>query len=188
MAPFIELVQLEVHPEYRRRGIGTRLVQALFKDCPQNNFYLECGIDQTLYTFYAKLGFSYFFKNMGNVGYHFIKLINPLDHVMQYFHEMDVFYPEDNTDYAGCIWSDQEKRFINTRRTEEEEIAVVEKEPWQIYSVRKQTLQLQRIVVENDPSYVTLIDNPLPEIRKMVLMKNPTLADELEERSLLENS
>jgi GNAT superfamily N-acetyltransferase len=114
IAPFMEIVQLEVHPDYRRKGIGSKLMQRLFADCAGYNFYLECGGDQSLHTFYAKLGFCYFFKNEGIGVLHFMKLIDPLDQVMHCFHQQEVFYPEDNTDYAGCVWSAQEKRFINT--------------------------------------------------------------------------
>jgi hypothetical protein len=37
---------------------------------------------------------------------------------------------------------------LQTRRAKEEETAAVEKEPWQIYSVRKQILQFQRMIVD----------------------------------------
>lgn len=62
MASFIRICQLKMHSMYRRQGIGTQLMQALFKDYVQHNFCLKYAAKESLHTFYALLGFCCFFK------------------------------------------------------------------------------------------------------------------------------
>jgi GNAT superfamily N-acetyltransferase len=164
---FIEIGQLEVHPNYRRQGIATELFKTMLKDCPDKNLYLECGGDEYTYQFYARLGFCYFFKDVADEIYHFIRPVDAIEKIMQCFKEQNIFHPTDNITYAGCIWSPTERRFINTHRLDHEELVAVNENPWEIYSVRKQTLQLQWAAVMVDPHSIMLITNPLPEIYEL---------------------
>jgi GNAT superfamily N-acetyltransferase len=172
IAIFIELIQLEVHPNHRRRGIGTELVERMFEDYPNNNFYLECGGNEDVYSFYAKMGFFYFFKDEESGTCHFIKLIDPLDKVMQQFYKQQCFYPEENLDYIGCVWSTSKARFINHERNRQEEIDAIKVNSRQIYSVREQTLELQKLAIKDNPYNISLIKDLAPEIRELENVKD----------------
>ncbi len=191
---FINITQLEVNPDYRRRGIGTLLMNQMFRDHPDNNFHLQAFYDSKVLAFYTQMGFRLFYIDVGSDIPFLIKSApgNTIDEVIAKY-EIEDAYPEDDTTYAGCIWSSEEQRFINDSRTYKEEIEAVKKDPWQIASVKRQTLELQILAVIGEVCVIRYILNPEHEIRILAIttdyMEAECLLEPLteEEKTLIDN-
>jgi len=181
---FMEIDRLEVHPDYRRRGIATTLMNRLFQDYQENNFWLEPYDEPAILAFYAQMGFCLLFEDRGTESIYLTKLAekpgNDLRTIVEEFNDHPAFEPSFDTDFAGCVWSSKEMRFVNyDRTTYQEEIEAVKKDPWQIRSVKHQTLELQRLAITGEPWTLQYIPKPAPEIRTQVIIADFSIAEDM---------
>ncbi len=165
---FMVIDRLEVHPDYRRMGIATTLMNRMFQDYQEKNFLVKPYNESAVLAFYAQMGFCLLYDDGGSGGFCLTKLAKGFDlrSIVLEFNDHPYFEPAFDTDFSGCVWSLEEMRFVNYDRTIQEEIEAVKKDPIQIRSVKCQTLELQRLAVTEDPWIILYILKPLPEIRR----------------------
>ncbi len=182
---FAEVSLLEVHPDHRRRGTATILMEMACRDYIDQNLMLECVWDDSLFSFYTGLGFCALSKNEGMETLIFMKLVDDGENDpptvlfgLQQANTLEV--DAENTMYAGCVWSTAKKRFIRPERSHEEEIRDVKNDGWEIFSVNEQTPELQRLAISNAPCAMQYITSPTPEARLILLEKKWSYADLIE--------
>lgn len=155
---------LEVHPDYRRRGIATELLTHLYSEFPDKTFVAE--IVDSARDFYAAAGFVLFFKDYGSEQCTVIRGAGGLDVEQLYWsYEMSHFYEDSENDFLmGCVWSGSEERWIRPNRSYVEEKEAVASDPWEIETVAVQTPELQRIALEQLDDAIIRIRNPDKEV------------------------
>ncbi len=162
----LEICFLEVHPDYRRQGIATSLINLVFTDYPKHGFVLDST--NGALPFYAKTGFKLLYQDMGDERYTLIKseidfnlVINELEVHPEFEHVNDV-------SRVGCIWDSDEARFVNENRTYKKEIQEVIEDYYVIRSVKKQTEELQILSIKTNSEAFYYITTLCSEARKIV--------------------
>lgn len=151
---------LEVHPDYRRRGIAKGFLDILEKSFPSKSFVVESL--KKAYSFYDAVGFTLFFMDYGTEQCTLIRAAGDLIPETLYdLYEMSYFYePSEHNFLMGCRWSELQKRWIRPGRSYAEELLAVSREPWEIETVAVQTPELQRIALAGEPDVILKITSP----------------------------
>jgi GNAT superfamily N-acetyltransferase len=174
----ITLEHIEVHHDFRRRGIARDIINRIINDYPSSTIILKSssriplGIldavsDDDVYAFYASLGFVLFYKNYGNEVCTLARPAPKVDLQMMFYcySETDRCEIEvEIDDMLGCRWDQQERRWINMDRSYDQEIAGVQSNPWEIRTVVKQTPELQRLALQGEPDVIMWITHPDKEV------------------------
>lgn len=120
---------IEVDPDYRGKGIGSRLLQQIISDFPNQSIILESVMDERLYSFYDRHGFVAFAKNCGHEGMMLIRPAVDIEAVQLMFddwYNSGVCEETWHDDLLGCCWDSRERRWIHTNRTYKEELVAVQ--------------------------------------------------------------
>lgn len=98
---------LEVHPEYQRRGIGSKIMNKIILSYPSFDFKLICTLNNISQSFWRSHGFVML------EGYGINCFSTP--HLIRTKRDLSLLYKGNDPitkKYLGAIWSSKEKDFV----------------------------------------------------------------------------
>ncbi len=121
------------------------------------NFYVTSTSTPGTEAFYSEMGFCLLWFDGGRELNSLIRIANKpgndLSIIADRLENDNYMVIEDSNmfDNCGAVWNVKEQRFVKIDRTYEQELKDVEKDPWEIQTVMKQTTELQMIVALSYP-------------------------------------